>query len=654
MTMEKQLSPNHLLDVTLHTLLIALSLFAAFLLRFDFRIPEGVGPVFWSALWLAGLVKLPTFFYAGFHRGLRRFAGLPEVPGLLFGNLVASGAFGVLALAWLGRRLPGSIVLLDLLLCFLVTSLARFSERLYREILQREAPISRAKGILIYGAGAAGAALSRDIRANRSTGYEVLGFLDDNEDKRGTLIMGIPVLGSGREAAAIVERLNKRCSRIEKIVIAMPSCTGRQLREALANCRAARVPCQIVPGLNKLLTGKVLTAQIRDISVADLLGRKPVELDEAPIRSSLEGRSILVTGAAGSIGSELCRQIAKFQPAGLIAFDQAESELFKIEHELRERFPQLPVVAALGDVRNAGRMAEVMEQFRVESVFHAAAYKHVPMLESHVLEAVSTNILGTCNLLNAACTHGAANFVMISSDKAVNPTSVMGVTKRVCELLVCNQPGDRITKCVSVRFGNVLGSNGSVVPLFQAQIAAGGPVTVTHPGMQRYFMTISEAVSLVLQASTMGNGSEILVLDMGEPVRILDLALNMIRLAGLEPYEDVDIEFTGLRSGEKLFEEIRCSGENMLPTYHEKIRIFADPPMDPKYVAGWLAQLNFLLLQRNPSKVVEHLRRLVPEYRPNGHWSKPSEAPLGPTRERTGTGLTPEPVQAAARFHYPH
>ena len=388
--------------------------------------------------------------------------------------------------------------------------------------------------------------------------------------------------------------------------------------------------------------------------MADLLGRKPVELDETPIRSSLGGRSILVTGAAGSIGSELCRQIAKFQPAGLIAFDQAESELFKIENELRERFPQLSVVAALGDVRDAGRLAEVMAQFRVESVFHAAAYKHVPMLESHVLEAVSTNILGTWNVLNAACAHRVANFVMISSDKAVNPTSVLGVTKRVCELLVSNQPPDQSTKCVSVRFGNVLGSNGSVVPLFQAQIAAGGPVKVTHPGMQLYFMTISEAVSLVLQASTMAKGSEIFVLDMGEPVRILDLALNMIRLAGLEPYEEIDIQFTGLRSGEKLFEEIRCSSEDMLPTYHEKIRIFADPPMDPSHVARWLAQLSFLVTQRNPSKVVAHLRRLVPEYRPNGHWSKPPEAPLDAAREGGLTGLTPEPVRCAAPLHYPH
>ena len=326
------------------------------------------------------------------------------------------------------------------------------------------------------------------------------------------------------------------------------------------------------------------------------LGRQQVRLDEAHVEASIAGRSVLVTGAAGSIGSELCRQVARFKPACLVAFDQAESDLFRIENELRERYPDLELVAALGNIRDADRLTEVLQQHGVESIFHAAAYKHVPMMESHVLEAVRNNVLGTWNLVRAARSHNVRSLLMISSDKAVNPICVMGATKRVCERIVSARwPGHGQTRCVSVRFGNVLGSNGSVVPVFQAQIAAGGPIKVTHPEARRFFMTISEAVSLVVQASTRSEGSEIFVLDMGEPIRIVDLAENMIRLAGKVPYEEIDIQFTGLRPGEKLIEELRGKSEGLLPTSMEKMHVIREQPLVWDRIDGWIDELKDLI-----------------------------------------------------------
>ena len=349
----------------------------------------------------------------------------------------------------------------------------------------------------------------------------------------------------------------------------------------------------------------------------DLLGRQQVRLDEAHVEASIAGHSVMVTGAAGSIGSELCRQVARFKPACLVAFDQAESDLFRIENELRERYPDLELVAALGSIRDTDRLTEVLQQHGVESIFHAAAYKHVPMMESHVLEAVRNNVLGTWNLVKAARSQNVRSLLMISSDKAVNPICVMGATKRVCERIVAARwPGHGQTRCVSVRFGNVLGSNGSVVPVFQAQIAAGGPIKVTHPEARRFFMTISEAVSLVVQASTRSEGSEIFVLDMGEPIRIVDLAENMIRLAGKVPYEEIDIEFTGLRPGEKLIEEIRGKSEGLLPTSMEKMHVIREQPLVWDKIDGWIDELKDLISERQERAVIAHLQKLVPEYSP--------------------------------------
>ena len=619
----KSLLRHHgrLLIGVLHAGLFAVSLASAFLLRFEFSVPLEEVSHFYAGLWIVLSVKITVFHLARLHRGWWRLIGMTDLRRVLVANVVASGIFAVLARFLIGTAFPRSIHIIDFLLCFLATAGIRFAVCFYYEAVATEVSKPGSKGVLIYGAGLAGTTLVREIHTAPGLNYKVLGFLDDNHEKRKEVLMGVRVLGRGRDAARIVDRHRRRLPKIDEIIIAMPSATGRQMRESVANCRAAGVACKTIPGVGDLLQGKVLSAQIRDLSVSDLLGRKPVHLEEGRIRSAIARRCILVTGAAGSIGSELCRQIAGFEPRRLILFDQAESDLFRVDLELRNRFPALQVIPQIGDIRDGRRVEEVIQHSRLDSIFHAAAYKHVPMMEQHPIEAVQANVLGTWNLVREAARQGVPNFLMISSDKAVNPANIMGLTKRVAELIVSSMGAGQhecATKFVSVRFGNVLGSNGSVVPLFQEQIAAGGPVTVTHPEIRRYFMTTREAVQLVLQASTMGNDSDIFVLDMGEPVRIVDLARNMIRLSGLEPDEDIEIRYTGLRPGEKLFEELTLEGENILPTYHEKIRIFQAPPLDSTRLEVWLLELEALLEARGAGAVVDHLKELVPEYQPEG------------------------------------
>jgi FlaA1/EpsC-like NDP-sugar epimerase len=604
------------LERVCHLTVVGLSVTAAFLLRFDFMIPASAIPILRQSLLIAILVKLPIFDLVGFYRSLRRFVSIPDLYLVFLGNVAGSVLLAATSMFWIGPAMPRSVLIIDAVLCFVATALVRFSVRIYNEAF-RERSGQQRTGILIYGAGAAGAELVREIRSNRCTKYEVKGFLDDDPLKEDARIMGIPVLGPGREALSVVRHWNRRTSKIGEIIIAMPAATGPQMREALANCRSAGIPCKTVPGIDELLSGRILFSQVRNPSVQDLLGRQQVRLDEALVEANIAGRSVMVTGAAGSIGSELCRQLARFTPACLVAFDQAESDLFRIENELRERYPELDLVIALGSIRDTDRLSEVLQRQGVELIFHAAAYKHVPMMESHVLEAVRNNVLGTWNLVREARSQNVRSLLMISSDKAVNPICVMGATKRVCERIVSARwPGNRPTKCVSVRFGNVLGSNGSVVPVFQGQIAAGGPVKVTHPEARRFFMTISEAVSLVVQASTRSEGSEIFVLDMGEPIRIVDLAENMIRLAGKVPYEDIDIEFTGLRPGEKLIEEIRGKGEGLLPTSMEKMHVIREQPLTCDRIDVWIDELKDLIAERQEREVIAHLQKMVPEYSP--------------------------------------
>jgi len=600
--------------MAIHLAIIAFAVSTAFLLRFDFVIPRSQMELLYGGILLAIPIKSISFGIARLNSGWWRFVGMPDLLRVFAANVCGSVALVVAASIVFDGRFPRSAYVIDLIVCFLLTAGARFAVRLYSEIVLGELTKSSGKRMLIYGAGMAGMTLVRELRSNPALG-EVVGFLDDDPHKRRLSLLGVPVLGRGRDAAFIIDRKKRTGQTIDEIVIAMPSANGTQMGEALANCRSAGIPCKTIPSVGEILAGKVLSAQIRDISVNDLLGREPVQLEEDRIRQGLNGRVVLVTGGGGSIGSEICRQVARFQPRTLIVFDQAESELYRIEQELHRTLPSANVIVELGDMRDPVRIDEVIRRHSVNSIFHAAAYKHVPMMEAHIIEAARNNVIGTWNVAEAAHRNRVPEFLMISSDKAVNPTSIMGVTKRIAELIVTSmQVANGGTKFVSVRFGNVLGSNGSVVPLFKEQIAAGGPVTVTHPEMRRYFMTVREAVQLVLQASTMGKGSEIFVLDMGEPVRILDLARNLIRLSGLVPDEDIEVRFTGLRPGEKLFEEITIEGENMRPTYHSKIQIFQGSRPAYSFMESWIVALQRLVEVRDERAILAHVTSLVPEY----------------------------------------
>jgi FlaA1/EpsC-like NDP-sugar epimerase len=442
--------------------------------------------------------------------------------------------------------------------------------------------------------------------------YQVRGFIDDNPRKAGTIMQGVRVLGNGDDLARIAFKHG-----VSQVLIAVPSADGPQITQILKRCHRAQVHCRTVPGLGDVVRGATLAAQIRDVAVEDLLDRTPIHLQHNDIRNKLGDRVVLITGAAGSIGSELCRQVAGFEPSAIVAFDAAETALFHLEAEMRERFPHVHFHPEVGNVQNRPRLKEVFRHYGPSVVYHAAAYKHVPLMESHIFEAVENNVLGTYNAATIAAEFGVEDFVMISSDKAVHPTNVMGATKRIAELLIHSLQG-RGTKFVSVRFGNVLGSQGSVVPLFKKQIAAGGPVTVTHPDMRRYFMTIPEAVQLVLQASTMGKGGEIFVLDMGAPVRIVDLATNLIWLSGLRPDVDIRIEFTGIRPGEKLYEELSALDESTRPTHHHKIKIFAGNGV-PAHMLSRIGVLQELCLARDSKGLVLEMKNLVPDYRPSDY-----------------------------------
>ncbi len=610
---------------------IAVSYSAAYSMRFDFSFPRH--DLFFLGLTLFLATKGLTFWIFRLHQLRWRHAGLFELHRIAFASLIASAAAATVTAGATGYEFPRSVYLIDAAFSFLLTATIPFSARMYWEVfLPQQRESRQRRPVLIYGAGEAGLMLGKEIRSNPKLGMKVLGYLDDDPGKTNSQLVGFPVMGTGRDAASIVLRQTRTRNRVTEIIIAMPAATGQQMRTVIANCRAAGVPFKTLPGVGELLSGKV-SRQIRNVSPNDLLGREPVRIDEDRIREAIRGESVLVTGGCGSIGSEICRQVASYGPSKLVMFDQAESEMFMLAMELRSRYPQLQLVTEIGDITKASRVDETIARHEIKNVFHAAAYKHVPLMEENIAEAVENNVLGTYNVARAAHKHGVQRFVLISTDKAVNPTSIMGMTKRVAEQIVSGMPLDGSSKSgvfVSVRFGNVLGSSGSVIPIFQRQIAAGGPVTVTHPDMRRFFMSISEAVQLVLQASTMSEGRDVFVLDMGEPVSILELANNMIRLAGFVPGEDIDIRVTGLRPGEKLYEELRLEKENVLPTLHQKIRRFRSQPPNSQDLLRWLENLRMLLMVRDPSALKTHLTRLVPEYQ----GSRPGLAAKQPEPER--------------------
>jgi FlaA1/EpsC-like NDP-sugar epimerase len=588
----------------------------AFILRFDFTVP----PEYRAHLLAGFLVFVPTkiliFHLFKLDHGWWRYASIRDVTRLAVANFAGS-AFGCVGLLLFApQRFPRSIYFLDSLLCFVMTAGARLGVRLTVEFFRSLPNGVGKKRTLIYGAGDAGVSLLREIHQNPALSYEIVGFIDDDPAKAGRLIYRVKVFGTGAALASVVASQS-----VEMVLIALPSVSGTQMTAILNRCHQAGICYKTIPGLAEVIDGNALASQIRDVAVEDLLGRNPVRLEEDAIRGALQGKVVLVTGAAGSIGSELCRQIARFDPAGIVGFEIAESPLFEIDRELRQAFPQTPFYPEIGSVRNRARLDEVLRRYSPSVVYHAAAYKHVPLMEAHIFEAIENNVFGTYNVAAAAADHGVEDFVMISSDKAVRPTSVMGATKRLAELLLLAlQNGG--TKFVAVRFGNVLGSNGSVIPVFKKQIAAGGPVTVTHPDMRRFFMTIPEACQLVLQAAVIGKGGQICVLDMGQPVKIVDLARNLILLSGLRPDNDIHIEFTGMRPGEKLYEELNTIFEDTAPTAHEKIRIFIGNGMSENDVTAWLRDLREICEARDAGRLVVALKELVIDYSPSANLLK--------------------------------
>ena len=505
------------------------------------------------------------------------------------------------------RHIEG-VFMLDLFTTIVFLSAMRMLIRLYHEEFFSESH-GTARRFLIVGAGNAGEALLREMLRRRDANYEVVGFIDDDSIKQGISIHGIPVLGNLEQLSDICEMHS-----IDEIAIAIPSATRKQLRHVIQVCQGTALRFSTVPSLTDIASGKLRVSQMRHVDINDLLGRDVVQLDMQELEKFLKGKVLLVTGAGGSIGSEMCRQVCAFGPKLLLLVEQAENPLFFIEGELRKNFPDVEMRAIICDITEAERVNQIYKTYCPDVVIHAAAHKHVPLMEGNPGEAIKNNVIGTRNMADAADSFGTGNFVMISTDKAVNPTSIMGSSKRIAEMYIQDLNNTSETHFVTVRFGNVLGSNGSVIPIFNKQIADGGPVTVTHPEMTRYFMTIPEASQLVLQAATMGTGGEIFLLDMGEPVKIIDLARELITLSGFRPGEDIEIEYSGLRPGEKLFEELSIEGEDMIATSHPKIAIWKTIPKDRETLRAGIEKVVEVAHSQDRSKIVSAIKELIPEF----------------------------------------
>lgn len=596
----------------IHDLLwVPIALWLAYWTRFNFEwLPFSAYEGYWPSVMVALVVQGAVFFVFGLYRGMWRFASIPDLMRILQAVLVGTAAtFIALFLVNRLQGVPRSVMLLYPL--FLVAALSG-PRLLYRWLKDHSflAVRSGGKRALIAGAGRAGEMLVRDLI--KDTSYQPVGFLDDDPVKSGRDIHGVRVVGP---LADLERQMEERA--VDVVLIAMPSASASVMRRIVNACVARNIPCVTLPSLTELADGRVEVSRLREVRIDDLLGRAPIRLDDVGVNEFVGGRRVLVTGAGGSIGSELCRQVLGYAPAQLVMLDNGEFNLYRIEQEMRERGASKVCVALLGDVRDSGTMRRIFEQYKPQVVLHAAAYKHVPLVEDNVAEGVRTNVFGTRLIADLAQEFGVEKFVLVSTDKAVNPTNVMGATKRTAEIYCQSLAAARKTAFITTRFGNVLGSAGSVVPLFRRQIEAGGPVTVTHPEISRYFMTIPEAVSLILQAAAMGEGGEIFVLDMGEPIRIVDLAEQMIRLSGHEPGRDIEIRFVGLRPGEKLHEELFHMQENLVGTRHPKILLAEARGIDRAALLEQLQKLAHACAGYEAEPLRHLLKVIVPEF--SGH-----------------------------------
>ncbi|MBL0712760.1 MAG: polysaccharide biosynthesis protein [Desulfosarcina sp.] len=635
--------PNLLIIHLLDIVLIALSIYAAYFFRFEFSIPAYFQSKLLRILPVIIFTKLTVFHFFDIYRGMWRYTSINDLLNIIKASLISSLILisGIL----LFTRFEGysrSVFIIDICFTIMLIGGLRLFIRFYFERFGNSQPdvkftdvlrqlFNRRKSIrkhlLIIGAGDCSEKLYREIRDNTDLGYRVVGFLDDNPVKWGMKIHGLPVLGA-------IDKLETVCREhlVEEVIIAIPSANSQQMRRIVQLCTECGVKFKTVPSYAELINGSVSIKEIRDIAYRDLLGRDVVELEQGSIRAYLTGDDIMVTGAGGSIGSELCRQVARFEPNRIILFERAESPLFDIENELRSRHPRIEVVPVLGDVCDAGLLENTMQRFAPRTIFHAAAYKHVPMLEQQPWKAVENNIIGTLRLVTAARHHEVDRFVFVSTDKAVRPVNVMGASKRVSErLLTCHATNRAAqTKFMIVRFGNVVGSVGSVVPVFKKQIANGGPANDNHPEATRFFMTIPEACQLILQAGAMGEGGEIFILDMGTAVKIDDMARDLIKLSGFEPEIDIPIEYIGLRPGEKLHEELITEDEDLLTTNHAKILALKAQACDLQRLKLDIDELVEICQTKDAGPIRRKLMDIVPDYRPRQESTSHSKPVLRP------------------------
>jgi FlaA1/EpsC-like NDP-sugar epimerase len=546
-----------------------------------------------------------------------RYTSLTDL--IEIGKAVTISSIIIVLLILFANRAAGfsrSVFILDWGLTLFLISGSRACIRVYFWFGAGEENIrnnSKGKKLLIIGAGDAGEKICREIHDNPHIGYRVMGYIDDEPLKINRKIHGIPVLGNRDQIQYFAEKTGA-----EELLIAMPSISSRDMRSIVALCKKTGVPFKTVPGMGELIDGKVTVKAIRDVSYNDLLGREPVNLDEERIGRFLKGKRVLITGAGGSIGSELCRQVCRYSPEAIILYERAESPLYEIELELKENYQYVRIVPRLADILDIRQLKMVFDEERPNVVLHAAAYKHVPMLELNPWEAMRNNVIGTRNVIESAREFKVGRFVLVSTDKAVRPVNVMGASKRIAELLVQAQNGRGLSDIsfITVRFGNVVGSVGSVVPLFKRQIEKGGPVTVTHPDITRYFMTIPEACQLILQAGSMGEGGEIFILEMGIPIKIADMAEDLIRLSGFEPHVDIDIRYIGLRPGEKLMEELITDGEGIVETSHEKIMVLKGQTCEIEKLNSRIDEIMELVAKEDGEGIKRKLREMLPEYAP--------------------------------------
>jgi FlaA1/EpsC-like NDP-sugar epimerase len=600
--------------------------YLALYIRFEGKVAPVWINLLYQRLPIFLVVMVGVFYLFGLYRRMWQYASIGELIAITAAVSIGSVLLYLCGLAF-GPAFPKSAYVISWFLNILFVGGARLGVRVLAEM--RYIPENGQSRVLVVGAGRAGFLVTREILQWQQQTRRIIGFVDDAKLKWGQMLLGYRVLGSCRELQQLVA-----LHQVDELIIAIPSLGGQQLTKVIQDCRRTGCRVKIVPSLEELIDGQPTLEQLREVNLEDLLQREPVAPDLDKLAGYLQGRRVLVTGAGGSIGSELCRQICRFHPQSLVLLGKGENSIYEIHQELHSKYPDLPLEPVIADIRDQKRIRAVFARLKPEVVFHAAAHKHVPLMEQQPEEAAHNNIFGTKNVAEAAYAAGTGIFVMISTDKAVNPTSVMGATKRVAEQVIQSLNQISKTRFAAVRFGNVLGSRGSVAPLFKKQIAAGGPVTVTHPEMRRYFMTIPEAVQLVLQAGAMARGGEVFVLDMGEPVKIIDMARTLIELAGFRPHRDIAIEFTGLRPGEKLFEELFSAEEGASATTHEKIFIANLQEVDSKKLEQGLA-----LLQQ--SRFPQETRRLLVELAPTyTGYREESVAAVGKTVGKSENGLT--------------